>query len=469
MAENNIVNDIPIKDDLPQEELTKLQYDVVVNENLEYFHTHDKAGNATGAYDFNIFTYVRQAENIFFLKDTPYIYEDGIYKRDGDGSILMTIIKKLIYPKFQRIGTIKRIYGLFLSDRYLKRDAEELNHYPDEWVVFKNGLYDAKAKEVRLHSSALYAINTIPFDYDPGKKYPCEHIKAWLDESLSPQDKEMFLEFAGYCMTKDIRQQKFLMFTGEGGTGKSVFINLLAYALGGRNTSSMDLKSLAENRFASFNLFQKLLNVCADIDKSSLSDVANIKLLTGGDIVKGEAKGKEPIFFRNYAKLLFSANEIPRIKAESTSAFYRRLLVISLNKKPEKVNPGLLDDLKAEVQGFIQLCMEALYRLYERGEILESEDSHKATLTLRLFSDSVEAFLQEKTIPSRDGKISGKDLHKAYKEYCEENELPPVLKQNFFKACDTKGFSHEDGRNIKGLIWKPNSFEEIPLDELPFT
>ena len=91
--------------------------------------------------------------------------------------------------------------------------------------------------------------------------------RSFLDEALSPGAKEMFLEYAGYCMTTDTRQQKFLMFTGEGGTGKSVFINLVAHAIGYANISSIDLKSLADNRFSSFNLFQKLLNVCADIDK----------------------------------------------------------------------------------------------------------------------------------------------------------------------------------------------------------
>lgn len=470
MAENrNIINE-PIRENLPQEELTKIMYDVNVNENLDYFHIFDKSLNASSVSDSNIFNYLSQAEQIGFLNETPYIYEDGICKRDEDGSILMTMIKKLIYPRFQRIPAIRRVYGLFVNDRWLKIDMNWFNRQPLEYVIFENAVYNAKTKALLEHSCTMHAINKIPFSYDPKKEYKCPRIESFLDEALSPGAKEMFLEYVGYCMTTDTRQQKFLMFTGEGGTGKSVFINLVAHAIGYDNISSIDLKSLADNRFSSFNLFQKLLNVCADIDKGSLSDVANIKLLTGGDIIKGEPKGKEPIFFRNYAKLLFSANEIPRIKGENTCAFYRRLLVIPLNKKPEKINTNLLNELLPEIEGFIHLCMDALYRMYERGEILESEESKAATHALRLFSDSVEAFLNEKTVVSKDGKIPGKDLHQAYKDYCIENELQPLFKQNFFKACDTKGFSHADGRNIKGLTWRSPSFESITdPSELPFT
>ncbi len=470
MAENKSIINQPIKEYMPEDELLALKYEVEVNGNLDPFHTFDKASNAISVFDSNIENYLKQAEQMGVLNETPYIYEDGVYIRDNDGANLMTMIKRLIYPRFQRMGTIRRVYLLFINDRWLKIGMDWFNRYPDEYIIYLNGVFDAKTKRLLDHSSTMHAINKIPFSYDPQKKYSCPKILKFLDETLSPDAKEMFLEYAGYCMTKDTRQQKFLMFTGEGGTGKSVFINLVAHAVGYRNISSIDLKSLADNRFSSFNLFQKLLNVCADIDKGSLSDVANIKLLTGGDIVKGEPKGKEPIFFRNYAKLLFSANEIPRIKGENTCAFYRRLLVIPLNKKPEKANPNLLNELLPEIEGFIHLCMDALYRMYERGEILEYEESKEATHALRLFSDSVEAFLNDKTIISEYGKISGKDLHSAYKDYCVENELQPLFKQNFFKACDAKGFSHADGRNIRGLAWKDPDFESITdSDELPFT
>lgn len=448
-------------------ELDAIQIDVLNNDNLDYFHLHNKKEEVNGVFDANIHAYLTNRENIFFVNETPYIYEDGKYIRDNDGSILMTMIKKLIYPQYQKITTIKRVYGLFEADKWLKKSIDELNNYPKEWVMFKNIAYNARTREVIQHDSKYLALNQIPHDYDPSATPKCEKINQWLDSIMSPEDKEMLLQYAGLCMTRDTSQQKFLMFTGEGGTGKSLIIRLITSMVGYKNTASTDLKSLADNRFAKFNLLHKLLNCCADIDSTALNSIASIKLLTGEDPIEGEAKGKQPITFMNYAKLMFSANEIPRIKGEHTNAFYRRLLVIRLSKKPEKVNPNLYQELSSELDGFIHLCMDALYRLYQNGNIAESTNSKNETYKLRLFSDSVELFLHDKTVKDYNGKIPGKDLHNEYKKYCEENELTPVQKQTFFKACDDKGFSHADGRNVKGLIWKPSDFETAN-EEIPF-
>ena len=158
MLENKDIINEPIKEYLPQEELNKLMYEVIEKENLDYFHIFDKAYNSTSVSDSNIFNYLSQAEQIRFLNETPYIYEDGICKRDEDGSILMTMIKKLIYPRFQRIGTIKRVYGLFVNDRWLKVNMSWFNRHPPEYVIFENAAY----KEDRLFSFGFAFNNVAP-------------------------------------------------------------------------------------------------------------------------------------------------------------------------------------------------------------------------------------------------------------------------------------------------------------------
>lgn len=463
------MNEYVIPENISYAEIKQIQIDVLANDNLDYFHTFNNKDYVTGVFDSNIFVYLIMTENIFFVNETPYIYDDGIYVRDEDGAKLMTKIRGLIYPKYRKITTIKRVYGLFASDEWLKKSLDELNNYPKEYVFFKNTVYNAKTRELLPHSPSYYALNKIPHDFDPEQAPPNEHIKQWLNDIMCPEDQEMFLQYAGLCMTRDTTQQRFLMLTGEGGTGKSLLLKMINHIVGNRNTASTDLKSLSDNRFAKYNLLHKLLNSCADIDSTALNSIANIKLLTGEDPIDGEPKGKQPITFVNYAKLIFSANEIPRIKGEHTNAFYRRLLVVKLNKRPAKVNPNMFEDLKAEADGFIHLCIDALYRLYLDGNIFESPNSKRETYNLRLFSDSVELFLHEKTIKDINGKIPGKEIHTEYKKFCEENELPAVQKQTFFKACEGKGFSHSDGRNVKGLSWKMSDFEKMDDSEpIPF-
>ena len=51
--------------------------DFAKNRGLYYFR--DKKGNVVGVFDNNIVNYLINSEHIFILKDTPYIYDDGVY------------------------------------------------------------------------------------------------------------------------------------------------------------------------------------------------------------------------------------------------------------------------------------------------------------------------------------------------------------------------------------------------------
>ena len=144
----------------------------------------------------------------------------------------------------------------------------------------------------------------------------------------------------------------------------------------------------------------KLLNSCADLELTALEDTSTIKKVLGEDTLRAEAKGKDAFSFRSYAKLIFSTNELSIVKAERSNGFYRRLLILPMNRTPGKILPNLFDTLQAEIPYFIRLCAEALRRMYERGRILSSAHSDEAVEQFRMDSDTVAAFLAEKTVAS---------------------------------------------------------------------
>jgi putative DNA primase/helicase len=82
--------------------------------------------------------------------------------------------------------------------------------------------------------------------------------------------------------------------------------------LGHQNVSGESLHRLLENRFASAELYGKLANVDADLSKEALKNTGILKKLAGGDYIAAEKKFLPAFKFVNYAKLLFSANEIPQ-------------------------------------------------------------------------------------------------------------------------------------------------------------
>ena len=452
---------------------------------LSQFHLVNNKGVPAGVFDEAIFKYIKGQQDLFVCGGTVYIYDGGYFKADVSGARLKTMISKLICPQFIKSTTLKRIYDRFLCDISLEVSFEELNCYPAHWICFENGMYDCKEKRLLPHSPKYKAINQIPHEYKPGAVHEGKRTEDFLKFICpEPDSREMLLQFSGYAHTKDVGQQKFLVLLGEGGSGKSTFIRLMEASVGSRNLSNISLTDL-QQRFASFGLMGKLLNSCADLEISALEDTAIIKKVLGEDTLRAEQKGRDAISFKNYAKLIFSTNELPVVKAEKTNGFYRRLLVLPMNRVPEKKNPNLLNELLQEIDYFVWLSVQALERMYEKEIIITSAESEKAVAQLRMDSDTVQAFLVESCVLEDGSRIERTELYRNYEKYCEDTDRQSLTKNNFYKSLRVKGYTDfktggyryfkgiSDGKNCPTPAPKtaPDGFVSIPeeyQEELPF-
>ena len=407
---------------------------------LDRFHLINEKRKVTGVFDLEIFRYLKEREDLFVLGGIPYIYRSGVYRPDRSGAELKTMIRELIYPQFVRAPTIKRVFDLFISDAALQVTAEDLNRYPVEWINFCNGFYDPVEKKLIPHDPKYRSTNQIPYEYNPEGHLKGSLIKPWLMDICSdPDDITMLCQFTGLCLTRDTRQQKFLILNGEGGTGKSTVIRMIDKMVGSDNISNISLCQLTQ-RFAPYGLMGKLLNSCADLEIDALSDVSTLKKVLGEDSLSAEAKGKDAVSFKSYAKLVFSTNELPIVKSEKTNGFYRRLLILTMNKVPKVTLTHFFDLIAEEVEDFLRIAVKGLEMMYQDGRITESSGSIEAVKRLRCDSDTVEAFLHERIVKSEDGRIKKLDLYHQYESFCREMERQSLTKQNFYRSMKTKGF-----------------------------
>jgi len=449
---------------------------------LDQFHLINDKGRITGVFDLAIFQYLKTEKDLFVLGGVPYIYRDGAFRPDQSGAELKTMIRELIYPEFVKSPTIKRIYDLFISDASLQVTTEDLNRYPVEWINFKNGFYDPVNRRMIPHSPEYRAVNQIPHEYNPEGQLKGTAVQEWLMFiGNTPEDIEMLCQFSGLCLTRDTRQQKFTILLGEGGSGKSTVIRMIDKMIGSENISNISLNQLSQ-RFSAFGLMGKLLNSCADLEIDALSDVSTLKKVLGEDTLSAEAKGKDAVSFKSYAKLIFSTNELPIVKAEKTNGFYRRLLILTMDRVPEKRDPTFFDRLSAEIDDFIRISVQALERMYQNGQITESLGSIEAVKRLRCDSDTVEAYLMERIESDPEGRIKKADLYRDYETYCQNMERQSLTKQNFYRSMKTKGFGEiktngtEFFRGIKYSENLPffspknslNGWTKIPDGENPF-
>lgn len=440
---------------------------------LQQFHNYDENGKCTSVCDVAIVEYLMDTEDMFVIDNIAFVYDNGVFKEDTNGIILMNKIQACLYRNEIKAATIKRVYELLIRQQALQSSFETVNNYPKWWINFKNGMLDVQEMKIHPHSPEYRSMNQIPheFSFQPTKG---EHTLKFLQEAVPDKgDRQMFYTYLGYCMTCDTSMQKFMMIKGEGGTGKSRLIALAEYIVGKPNYVNVSLADLNE-RFYPSNLFGKLMNSCADISTAPLNAVDVLKKCTGDDEIIFERKGMDANrSFRSYAKLLFSANKIPLNLDEKSNAFYRRLLILEMNVKPAKIDLRLDEKLQSEVQFSIFMAVRWLHEMYEKGRIPESENSKRLVNELYKDADSVKAWLEDCMKPAAGARCLKSKLYELYNTYCDENDRHAIGRSKFYKNLLDKGYKEcrdKDGRYIEGLDEKEEDFVDAKAAgvEVPF-
>lgn len=419
-----------------------------------HFMKDGKSGEAgaTGVFDYAIFEHIKTHYNIFICGN-PYIYENGVYVPDYQGTKLKKIIRGYLYPKYRKSRIINQIYSLIMDADELQKDFAILNNYPKSYINFQDCMLDVQTMKKLPHNPKYYSINQVPYCYKDVENAPegKEIIKFLKFAIPNGEDRKMLLEYGGYSMTPDTRQQRFLMIYGAGGTGKSIIIRLLESMVGARNVSNVSMQELSK-RFSTSLLAGKMLNSCADLSMEALEDSSTMKKLIGEDKLMAENKGQNAFMFRNYSKLLFSTNALPVVTAERTNGFYRRLLILKMNQQPEKPDIELAERLMLELPYLIKLSVHALHEMYRRGTITESENSKAALLQMRKDSDVVEAWISERCTIGAGLKVDRVIAFEDFKKYCESEERQPLTRNGFFGALRKKSFAESRGKTERYFV-----------------
>ncbi len=328
---------------------------------------------------------------------------------------------------------------------YTKR---ENTNNPD-LIPFQNGYYNIKEKKFSEYSSKEIFFSKHPIKYDPTAL--CPKIGKFLVDVAEEDEMKIraLKRVAAYCLYREYLIQKAIMLYGSGANGKSVYLNLLTYFLGMENVSKISLQELSSNRFAIGKLYGKNANIFADLESKALNSTGYFKGLTGGDYLTCDRKFRDAFDFKNYAKLLFSCNQIPDSEDQS-DAFYRRWLIIPFTKefKKEEQDPLLLSKLVSpqELSGFANVLlaeMDSLLKEYCFG--LDGEDDIQRTRELyQRLSDSAKAFLMDCTELSPEEHEKKSLVWSEYIKYCKQNRLPVKTE---------KAFHHSIQLYYEGQVW----------------
>lgn len=401
--------------------------------------TRDDAFNAPvffsekGQFKFDEFArYMISEHHIKRIDSQLHLYKNGVY---------ISGILELENAMLQHVPTLssaKRTEVYKYLDAVIREDTATTD---PKYIAFKNGLLNIQTDEFEPFTPDIVVTNIVPFDYDVNAY---DELTDKTLDKLSCNDKDiraLLEEMAGYCLYRRNELGKAFILTGSGSNGKSTYLNMIKTMLGKQNISVLDMKKL-NDRFSTVMMYRKLANIGDDISDSFIDDSAEFKKIVTGESIDAEYKGRDKFNFEPYVKLIFSANNVPRIgKGRDSSAIIRRLVIIPFNAQfrptDEDFVPFIADKLKTDsaIQYLIRLGVEGLKRVLISNTFSKSDKVINEIREFEEINNPILGFFRENNDVKEIIGQATKDFYLKYNEYCLNAGLSPISRNEFTKQA----------------------------------
>ena len=394
-------------------------------------------------------TYLKNNSHVVKINSQLHIYQDGIYI-NGYKHIEQTMI--------DMIPNLKKTQRREVLD-YMELIAEEVTPSDARYIAFKNGIYDLVTDTLLPYSPEYVITNRIPWDYIPDAQ--SELAERTLNKLAcdDPSIVALLQECIGYCFYRRNELGKAFILTGDKSNGKSTFLDVIKYMLGDENISALDLKELGD-RFSTSMMFGKLANLGDDIGDDFLSgtQVSTFKKIVTGNRIKAERKGQDPFEFNPYIKMLFSANDIPRMK-DKTGAVLRRLVIIPFNATFTVNDPDFDPYIKyklveqGSIEYLIRVGIEGLRRVIQQNHFTQSERVDREIKEYEEENNPIAGFIEDQGLDMMENQLTA-DVYKRYQVFCADNSLTPMSNIVFSKQINKRLGLTVKQRKISGQVKK---------------
>ena len=298
----------------------------------------------------------------------------------------------------------------------------------------QNGVVDLRDGSFANHSPDVLVTRQCACAFDP--EAVCPTFDAFLEQVQPAPEMRAFLQrLAGYSLTGYIGEHILPFHFGCGANGKGTFLEQTLFKLLGSYAAKvtdsliyldrkgvvphLEIAGLCGTRFA----------LGEENSEGGGLNEGLLKKMTGGDRQKGRFHYKTFFEYDPTAKIHLVGNHRPRITGRDDGIWRRFRLVDWPVKIPdEKQDLRLWGKLAAEFSGILNWAIAGALALSERGtqpppSVIASTNQFRAD------SDSFGDFLREKTEDDPAGTVTKAGLFNAYRDYCEDQALPPKYRQ----------------------------------------
>ncbi|MCM1060324.1 MAG: phage/plasmid primase, P4 family [Eubacterium sp.] len=362
-----------------------------------------------------------------------------------------------------QISNIEKVIDELLSMPDIESREFAEGNSDGSLINFKDGVLDIFSGEVYEHSpeyTFTYCLNAYTRDID--REDNEELFRQYLDNSFGNDTANVcnLQEMFGLAISQ-IRDQKIAFFLhGKSNSGKSVMLDLLKKLIGDDFYSSVSFEQLA-SRFGTAHFLGKTLNISGEAPDITAKRLDIFKTIVGNDAVMAEHKGKDGFYMRNYALLIFAANNMPEVSTPD-EAYYNRLRIIRYNRSVDKsqwIN-NLPERLyKESISTILRFAIEGLRRfIYNGMELTHIETSDQYVDEYRNDANSFIFFANQFIVLSSGGILLSRDLFGAYSKYCSQNGLKPIgtnkcskMLEEIFPEAEKTRIGHIGDRGYNGL------------------
>ena len=396
------------------------------------------------------------------------------------------IIKKLKNTGFKGM-VIKECNELFHDHKFEDKLDKNLN-----LIGFENGIYDLGQLEFRdgLPEDYLsFTTNINYYDHDDDDE-DILAVKEFMTQVLPKKAvREYVWTLLGSFLWGKNINEKFHIWTGCGGNGKSKLIELYEYCFGDY-CCKLPVKLLTESRGRAEGANPTLVRTkgkrfacLQEPDKNEEINVGLMKELTGNDTIIARALHKDPIEFKPQFKMVLTCNDLPKVSANDRGTWRRISVVEFISNFVEDPDPSepyefMIDEeldekLKIWPEAFMYLLLE-YFKKYKKNGIKEPNEVKRNTEDYKVDSDMFVGFFSEKLIEvenPENGGIKLDDIYFVYQDWHKQaygqNAKCPTrkdLKDNLVKKYGKKAATSSKNVWI-GLAFKENTTSDILLDE----
>ena len=347
-------------------------------------------------------------------------YEKGIYKMMSDQEVSDMVLNELYDDMLWGYRTKRNVsdkVACLLSIIPLLVITDDKGYLAN----VKNGILNIITRELAPHTPEFVSLVQFPVDYDPTAIAP-NWFKC-LDEWMAgPEQKEktrLLQQYCGYCLSSSMLYDRALFMVGDGGNGKSTFIDTISMIIGAGATSHIDLESLY-GTFGFHGLIGKRLNIIEEVHGNYYQS-NKLKKLISGEQVTIDIKYKPQFTFRPQTKFVFSVNLLPRVDDTSTATERRILALQFLNNFRDKPNYELRSSaglLAKELSGILNWMIDGANDLAESKKFITTQEQLRMLDEYREENSSVEGFLSQCIIKASPlEEITTTDLYSEYKKW----------------------------------------------------